>query len=885
MDRRVLRLFTLVFAVLLCSGLVSILAKAQSPVSSAGDINLLQNPGFETGVFDPWQHDTITGYCYVQSPGHASNYDVYLSGEGAAWVFQDINPPRCAEYLEFWYKGPLGGSIRVGYSDATSYDQGLLQTDTWQLVHITLYTNKLVNNVRVWLGGGYGLEVDDFFLKAYDAVETIFGEDFEGTFPLPNWNYPYDSNISNGSDYWGDTFLRSHGGSYSAWCADIGTQAVGSTIWSDDFERASIGPNWFATDWEGQNGQDYWDNTGYRSHGGSYSAWCAQVGTQLAGFDYVANYDVHKYDDYMEAAAGRSVILDSTQSFYDLGYDSATLSYSYWLDCGSDGADGLQVRCYSNVEGGPLPVITHYGNSGGWKTETVSLPIIANSVCFYFYSNSQDRSEGAYVDDVVLTGYKEVPNRSVGQYDDNMEAAMYRQVNLNSYSSVTLSYWYWTETEYGYDYLEVMFTNASGWFFLDLHQGNSNGWQYSEVTIPTTAWYVGFYFRSDSTVHNHEGAYVDDVTLVGTEKTQATIESCDQAGTQKDSFDITDTIYTSGSGYTPLAAYNVYVVSDTSWIDGMSIPQRVPGTILSITLDSSGSFSSAPAWFSPLAPGRYDIIVDVNNNTKFDPAIDALDDNDVDGTAGFIVTEQETRQLSISVFGLGSTDPAIGAHSYSNGTEAPVQAYPTAGWRLDHWVLDGFNIEPMNPIPVTMSKDRNLMAVFVGAPPSIESSDRAGARVDQFSLTDDVYVTGTAYSPLIYYDVYVVGDVEWSDGIIIPERVPGTIVSVLSDLNGNLPLALVWSRPLTEGRYDICIDVNANGKYDMGIDALDNNDIEVTAGFVIPEFSLIILALFAVSTLVAAMAYTRKYPLLSFVSRTRAKKDRAKCASSSKTNR
>ena len=30
--------------------------------------------------------------------------------------------------------------------------------------------------------------------------------------------------------------------------------------------------------------------------------------------------------------------------------------------------------------------------------------------------------------------------------------------------------------------------------------------------------------------------------------------------------------------------------------------------------------------------------------------------------------------------------------------------------------------------------------------------------------------------------------------------------------------------------------MNDNGKYDAGIDTLDNNDIEITAGFIVPEF-------------------------------------------------
>jgi hypothetical protein len=41
------------------------------------------------------------------------------------------------------------------------------------------------------------------------------------------------------------------------------------------------------------------------------------------------------------------------------------------------------------------------------------------------------------------------------------------------------------------------------------------------------------------------------------------------------------------------------------------------------------------------------------------------------------------------------------------------------------------------------------------------------------------------------------------------------------------------------GKYDIIVDVNMNGRYDQGVDAIDDNDIKVTAGFfVIPEIPL-----------------------------------------------
>lgn len=47
----------------------------------------------------------------------------------------------------------------------------------------------------------------------------------------------------------------------------------------------------------------------------------------------------------------------------------------------------------------------------------------------------------------------------------------------------------------------------------------------------------------------------------------------------------------------------------------------------------------------------------------------------------------------------------------------------------------------------------------------------------------------------------------------------------------------IRTSPLIPGKYDIVVDVNGNGVYDDGVDALDDKDVQVTAGFfVIPEY-------------------------------------------------
>jgi hypothetical protein len=211
----------------------------------------------------------------------------------------------------------------------------------------------------------------------------------------------------------------------------------------------------------------------------------------------------------------------------------------------------------------------------------------------------------------------------------------------------------------------------------------------------------------------------------------------------------------------------------------------------------------------------------------------------------------EMRQLTISLVGSGTTDPAPGTYTFINGTEVPVNATPSPGWIFDHWVLDGTMIVTMNPIPMTMGRDRDLMAVFVGNPPIVESCDQTGTRKDLFNNAETIYVNGTGYGQLAGADIYIVEDTAWTDGMTIPARVPGTATVVNSDLSGNILPTLLWNPPLAVGKYDVCIDVNRNGRYDLGIDALDDSEIQASAGYqVIPEFtSFFILSLFIAATL------------------------------------
>lgn len=144
------------------------------------------------------------------------------------------------------------------------------------------------------------------------------------------------------------------------------------------------------------------------------------------------------------------------------------------------------------------------------------------------------------------------------------------------------------------------------------------------------------------------------------------------------------------------------------------------------------------------------------------------------------------------------------------------------------------------------------------APSSIESCDATGIKKDSFIIGETVHVMGTGYAPSKAYNIYVVADLDWTDKLAIPTRVYGTATQVTSDPSGNM-LAAVWpiEGPIALGKYDIVLDGNENGQYDAGIDASDNDDIQVTAGFaIIPEFlSSLTIPLFMIATLLVAIVF------------------------------
>lgn len=425
------------------------------------------------------------------------------------------------------------------------------------------------------------------------VTETVFEEDFEGSTPS-SWIVG-DSDASDGEDYWGVTDHKSSGGNKSSWSAQVGVDS--RMLFSEDFNNGGSLPTGWVTysegpdihEWEMKldSGSDYraecnsdeagsgtditewlyttagtdassytsltlqfylnynhydgdeyarvlyatslsyptfyeletWysDTTGTESldlsvaagdpevylafvYHGTYD-WYMRVDNVVV-YGIVPNSETHEYDDNMYAYMYKSVDLSA--------YDIAVLAYDYWLDSELS-YDYLFSIYYDQSSWHFEGDLT--GNSGGWQTANTTLPTTATHFGFHFYADGSVHDyEGAYIDNITVEGTRIEPNSVSRTYDDNMSAYMYMAVNLSGLDSATLSYKYWLDAEDSFDYLYVLYYD-SDWYFVDPHTGTSSGWETSNVSIPSSATHVGFFFDSDASVHDYEGAYVDDVVL------------------------------------------------------------------------------------------------------------------------------------------------------------------------------------------------------------------------------------------------------------------------------------------------------------------------------------------------------------------------------------
>jgi hypothetical protein len=83
-------------------------------------------------------------------------------------------------------------------------------------------------------------------------------------------------------------------------------------------------------------------------------------------------------------------------------------------------------------------------------------------------------------------------------------------------------------------------------------------------------------------------------------------------------------VYVAGGGYAVNETFSIYIVNETTLVDGMAFPERIQGTVASVSSDSRGNIHTTIVWNEPLTSGNYDVLVDVNGNGKYDAKVDPV---------------------------------------------------------------------------------------------------------------------------------------------------------------------------------------------------------------------------------------------------------------------
>lgn len=98
--------------------------------------------------------------------------------------------------------------------------------------------------------------------------------------------------------------------------------------------------------------------------------------------------------------------------------------------------------------------------------------------------------------------------------------------------------------------------------------------------------------------------------------------------------------------------------------------------------------------------------------------------------------------------------------------------------------------------------------------PLLRTCDVFGNEKQAFALTENVYVKDGIFFPNQEVAIYVIP----KDESITPANAVSGPIPATTDSNGHLPITLIWNAPLTPGEYNVWIDANKNGEYDIMID-------------------------------------------------------------------
>lgn len=164
------------------------------------------------------------------------------------------------------------------------------------------------------------------------------------------------------------------------------------TLFSEDFETNVVpGSVWGANDANGTSGLDYWGDqssgSGARVHGGSWSAYCAD-NSSVAGQQYDHSMTAYMTKSSAVSLSGVTNVSFSFWLWYRTYNSSDYVALQYW-----NGTSWVEQQRWSGA------------GTGAWIQATYSLTGFTSFQWrWLFFSNTTNRAEGAYVDDIVLSG-------------------------------------------------------------------------------------------------------------------------------------------------------------------------------------------------------------------------------------------------------------------------------------------------------------------------------------------------------------------------------------------------------------------------------------------------------------------------------------------------
>ena len=433
--------------------------------------------------------------------GLYSNFEPYKDGGSATKMpaFMCIDASSLAEDLGLAkFAFYLGSGTTVGTVSAYAlewYQSGYapgkptmraVSTDTPKRAPATMYAS--FEGVHIAIAspdaGSWHRGNVTFAGTATAAIaHQVLKEDFEG--PWASIWTKEDKVSASGADFWGWSTERVHAGMKSVWCA----ASDGGVVYSEDFNHGGSLPGGWKASSDGPSTYPFTSvNAGYRGCGGT---------------DYLVVADSNR-------GAGTNVTERLYMSTPFNASDFTGLQLRLYLDYDNYGGDEYAEVLVANSTTYPVFATLSKFTADAFGIRSIDLSSQDGEAEVYLglrYHGTVDRYMA--VDDVTVLGAR-------AEYDDDMQADLYRTISVGAYDNVTLDYDYWIESEDGVDTLSAMYrtSTAAPWVLLTNHSGDDGGWNHVTVEVPTNATHIGLRFASNASV-TYEGAYLDDVAVTG----------------------------------------------------------------------------------------------------------------------------------------------------------------------------------------------------------------------------------------------------------------------------------------------------------------------------------------------------------------------------------